>query len=124
MFEGHSDAVYCVDFSPVDDSLLVSGSLDRSLRLWKFVANGVSSCLKAISGGHNDFVLSVVFTPDGKYIISGGKDRSINVWSVTTHEQVLTLTGHFNSGTTTSNDFVYSDLFGSYRGNVCQWFWG
>lgn len=30
--------------------------------------------------GHNDFVLSVAFAPQGNWLISGSKDRSVQFW--------------------------------------------
>lgn len=35
---------------------------------------------KTLPGGHKDYVLSVCFSQDGKYIISGSKDRSVTIW--------------------------------------------
>lgn len=117
-FEGHLDAVYCVDFSPVDDNLLVSGSLDRTVRLWR-VSDG--ACVKVLSG-HGDFVLSVVFTPDGQQVISAGKDRNCLVWNASTFDSVLTLTGHSNSGIPIAN--ICSYLLGGKGGHVADWVWG
>ena len=35
---------------------------------------------QTLPGGHSDYVLSVCFSQDGKYIISGSKDRSVTIW--------------------------------------------
>ena len=32
--------------------------------------------------GHSDIVLSVSFSPDGKRIVSGGHDKTLKVWDI------------------------------------------
>ncbi|MCZ8308757.1 MAG: NACHT domain-containing protein [Microcystis sp. LE19-98.1E] len=44
--------------------------------------------------GHNDSVLSVSFSPDGKTLASGSHDNTIKLWNVETGEEIRTLTGH------------------------------
>ncbi|CEG80590.1 Putative Glucose repression regulatory protein TUP1 [Rhizopus microsporus] len=47
--------------------------------------------------GHKDFVLSIACTYDGKWIISGSKDRSIQFWDPKTGQPQFMLQGHKNS---------------------------
>jgi WD40 repeat protein len=44
--------------------------------------------------GHTDIVHSVAFTPDDRYVASGGWDKTVRIWDVTTGQWVRTLTGH------------------------------
>jgi len=45
--------------------------------------------------GHNDFVCSVVISPDGERIFSGSSDKSIGIWDLRTGKpKVHALTGH------------------------------
>ncbi|MFO0927532.1 MAG: serine/threonine-protein kinase [Gemmataceae bacterium] len=44
--------------------------------------------------GHTGKVERLVFTPDGKHLLSGGEDRVIRVWDVLQRQEVKTLTGH------------------------------
>ncbi len=44
--------------------------------------------------GHEDGVLSVAFCPDGKYLASGSRDRTIRIWELATGKEVRTLRGH------------------------------
>ena len=45
--------------------------------------------------GHRECVRSVAFSADGKFVVSGSGDMSINIWSTdTAGEVVRTLMGH------------------------------
>jgi len=47
--------------------------------------------------GHTGGVLSVVFSPDGKYIISGSGDNTIKLWDVASGREIRTFSGHKGS---------------------------
>ena len=79
-------AIYCVAFSP-DDKQVISSSHDQSLKLWnvadgKLVREFRAYKEKVFEKGHQDQVLCVAFSPDGKQIASGSMDRTIKVWNV------------------------------------------
>jgi WD40 repeat protein len=44
--------------------------------------------------GHSLKVLSVAFSPDGKYLASGSEDRTVKLWSVESQKEISTLRGH------------------------------
>ncbi|CAG8785229.1 17342_t:CDS:2, partial [Acaulospora morrowiae] len=86
--EGHKDSVYSVAFAP-DGKTLVSGSLDKTLKLWdmshpgRTPSSGSSNTknpAKMTFSGHKDFVLSVAVSPDGRWVVSGSKDRGVQFW--------------------------------------------
>lgn len=83
---GHSDWVRACGFSP-DGSLLVSGSGDRTLKLWE-VRSG--KCLRTPEG-HSGAVLACAFSPDGSLVLSGGGDGTLKLWEVDTGEVCMTL---------------------------------
>ena len=83
-FKGHAKGVISVAFSP-DGSVVVSGSRDRTIRLWN-VQTG--NCIHALEG-HTDIVISVVFSPDGKFFASGSFDNTIKLWDVAQWTSVM-----------------------------------
>jgi WD40 repeat protein/subtilase family serine protease len=86
---GHTDWVRSVAFSP-DGSLIASGSVDYTIKLWR-VSDGA---LVRTLTGHTSGVSSVAFSPDGSLIASGSGDRTIRLWRVSDGALVATLTGH------------------------------
>jgi WD40 repeat protein len=47
----------------------------------------------AIFEAHSSYVLNLLFTADGKTLISSGMDNVVNLWDVPTWSLVDTLTG-------------------------------
>jgi len=47
--------------------------------------------------GHFDEVLACAVSPNGKYLISGGKDRMVRVWDIHNRKQIQTFLGHKDS---------------------------
>ena len=75
---GHSQGVYCVDFSK-NDSIIVTGSEDCTIRQWR-VSTGepVGDPIK----GHNNVVLAVHYNNDGTRILSSSSDKTACLWTV------------------------------------------
>jgi hypothetical protein len=71
----HEDAVSSVAFSP-DGQHIVSGSLDKTLRLWDLQGNAMGQPFQ----GHESAVRSVAFSPDGQHIVSGSDDKTVRLW--------------------------------------------
>ena len=47
--------------------------------------------------GHTDEVWALALSPDGRLLVSGGKDRRIGVWDVEKNEWVKGFSGHRDS---------------------------
>ncbi|WP_414564258.1 MULTISPECIES: hypothetical protein [unclassified Anabaena] len=73
-FEGHTDIVWGVSFSP-DGQLLASGSRDQTVKLWRSDGNLLQE-LK----GHTDAITSVSFSPDGQTLASASLDKTVHIW--------------------------------------------
>ena len=61
-FSGHSGEISATQFS-FDGDTIVSGSIDRTVRLWDV---GSGSCVHVLRG-HNDEILDVAFNASGEY---------------------------------------------------------
>ena len=85
----HTDSVMCVAFSP-DGTMLVSGSHDKSVRLWDVQMGTLLLTMQ----GHEGRTGGVAFSPDAKTLASGSKDTTIRLWDAETGAHLRTLTGH------------------------------
>jgi WD40 repeat protein len=72
---GHSGTVCCVVFGS-DGKRIVSGSDDKTLKVWNATTGQETLTLK----GHTSRVNSVAFSPDGKRIVSASEDATLKVW--------------------------------------------
>jgi WD40 repeat protein len=78
IFEGHTSAVFSVVFS-ANNRTLVSGSHDRTVRLWEVLNARPIVEWK----GHLGPVTAVSASPLGRTVVSGSSDTTVLVWDVT-----------------------------------------
>jgi WD40 repeat protein len=94
-FEGHTDAVTCVAFSPADQKnpagkYLATGSKDRTVRIW---ATGDGRLLARLNG-HGHWVLGLTYSPSGDILASASRDGTVRLWYPKVgQEEQLTLEG-------------------------------
>jgi WD40 repeat protein len=93
--EGHDNFVRSVCFSRYEDfsgsTLLASGSLDGTIRIWR--AN-TGECTQVL-GGRSTSIQSVAFSPDQPTLLaSGAMDRIVRIWRADTGVCLRILRGH------------------------------
>ena len=71
--------MWAVAHSP-DGTKIVSGSLDKTVRVWDAVTGTLINTLQGHSGG----VTAVAYSPDGTKIVSGSGDKTVRVWDAVT----------------------------------------
>ena len=72
--DGHSNRVNSVACSP--SGLLVTSSLDKSVRLWQPKQAAVSA-----AGCHTGEVTRAAISPSGRYLVTAGRDGWCHLWS-------------------------------------------
>ncbi len=101
-------------FWVTQDGKIVSGSADRTVRIWDMQGNQLAVC-----SGHQGRVESVYVTKDGK-IVSGSRDNTVRVWDMDGN-QLAVCKGHenvVNSVCVTSDSKIVS---GSWDKTVRVW---
>lgn len=80
ILQGHGGNIYDIRISPVNPELFASCSEDRGIRLWNIFSE------KSIQTftGHEKPVMSIAFSSDGKYLISGSLDNTVRIWEINT----------------------------------------
>jgi WD40 repeat protein len=95
--EGFLEQLKPVAFSP-NGKLIVASTVgfDSKLKQYAYVRTiiwNVETGEKLFSlGGHKFDVDAIVFTPDGRFIVTGGTDRTIKFWDVKTGQETRTFT--------------------------------
>ncbi|TIC07778.1 WD40 repeat-like protein [Wallemia mellicola] len=86
IIDGHTDTILSVKAIPSKE-LLLSGSKDGSVRIWKRF-NGRFKCI-AIGSGHGEAVGAIAIAPrSNAFAISASQDRMIKLWDLAGMEEV------------------------------------
>lgn len=115
-FHGHKRSVTSVAFAP-DGCSVISGSRDRTVRLWD-VKTG--ECLRVFDG-FDGAVNSVAFAPDGRFFVSAsGATLSLfetgngrRLWSLRRHSALVTTVAYSPDGRMV--------ISGGKDGKICFW---
>lgn len=89
MLEGHTESVFSVK-SGKNQRTLVSGSGDKSVRLWDAKTG---RCL-AVLRGHTNEILCVAWSTDQRRVLSASTDKTLRLWDVETGSCVCIFEGH------------------------------
>lgn len=112
-FRGHQGQVLAVGLS-LDGSQLLSGSEDKTIKLWNVASTShlftfggaenqrvgpirrlLGNTQRTSSGnGHKGAVRAVAFSPDQRYVLSGGADAVLKLWETAAGRCVQTMREH------------------------------
>ena len=117
VMSGHENVVTSVAVS-ADGNFVVSGSEDRTVRVWD-AKTGTALCILA---GHERGVTCVAASSDGRSIVSGSEDKTVRVWDAKTGAAQRVLLGHehgvFTVATSPDGKTIVS---GSRDGTIRVW---
>jgi len=83
---GHKDTVRAVAIT-TDGQMMVSGSYDRTIRLWELPSGKLLRTLSA----HTNRVTDIALSSDGKLLASSSYDRTIKLWELPSGELLHSL---------------------------------
>ncbi|KAL2556453.1 Transducin family protein/WD-40 repeat family protein [Forsythia ovata] len=97
---GHMGAVGAVAFTKKQRNFFVSGSSDRTLKVWSL--DGLSDDLeevinlkaKAVVAAHDKDINSLAVAPNDSLVCSGSQDRTACIWRLPDLVSVVVLKGH------------------------------
>lgn len=89
MLVGHTAAIYTSSLSP-DGTRLVTGSADRTARVWDLASR---RCVLVLTG-HEDEINKVQYSPDGRWIATASDDATVRIWDAESGAVQTVITGH------------------------------
>lgn len=86
-------------FSP-NGQFIATAHID--IHIWDISTKQAVNVFKinTLNSGHSYFVNSIVFSPDGRFIVAGGSDAVLRIWDIQSGQLVWNLSGH-TAGITT-----------------------
>ncbi|CAG8446282.1 13569_t:CDS:10 [Acaulospora morrowiae] len=91
ILKGHDSRIWDVS-SNKNGTIISSASGDGTVKLWDIKANQ-NSCLSSLSG-HSGDVYTVKFHPGDNNVVTGGYDKIIRLYDISTGQLVKMFTGH------------------------------
>jgi Planctomycete cytochrome C/WD domain, G-beta repeat len=91
------DVVLCLALSPDGKQLAAGNSADRVVDVWDVTNLARNTKPIQIVENHADWVFAVAFTPDGKHLLTGSRDKTAKVWDLVAKESVVTFPEHQNT---------------------------
>lgn len=99
--EVHEQDVYAMAFVPGDGpERLVTGSIDSCIKIWEIEGSGdgVSDMkLRTTLQGHKSYVVALAVDPTGEWLLSGSKDMTAQLSSISSGTMVYSVNAHTDS---------------------------
>lgn len=95
---GHYDTVATLEFDP-SGQFLVSGSDDRTVKVWQEQSTGLWACVQTIED-HEDYVRAVAFDSNGQFLVTTSCDNTIRIYEIRTWRCLQTIQTKHTKGIT------------------------
>ncbi|TGZ83900.1 WD40 repeat-like protein, partial [Ascodesmis nigricans] len=84
VLSGHGNEIMCVRTHPQDQDIIVSTGMDATVRFWTLDPKYEKQpCVLILAAeGARDTILTMGFHDTGRYLLTGGVDRTINMWVI------------------------------------------
>ncbi|QDV22020.1 WD40 domain-containing protein [Aureliella helgolandensis] len=89
-----SDRITALDFSPDDQKLAIGSGPPSRFGDIQLLEVSTGEVLKDLGQAHSDSVLSLRFSPDGRWLASGGADKLCRLFDVESGEMIRAFEGH------------------------------
>ncbi|XP_066270990.1 telomerase protein component 1-like [Branchiostoma lanceolatum] len=119
VLRGHGGPVTCCAFSG-DSRSVVTGSRDKTLRLWDIKSGPDPQPTKVISECHQDWITSCAWSETGDYVVTASGDFTLKLWDINAGKEKVKFVGHMSAinSVATSHGCVVSAC---YDGTVKVW---
>ncbi|XP_060919571.1 jouberin isoform X1 [Labrus mixtus] len=82
----HPSFVYCAQYHPTAQNLVVTGGFDSLVRVWRLDVDDVNGQLLQEFEGHNSFINAVCFDSEGRRMFSADNTGKIIVWKTSVND--------------------------------------
>ena len=109
-----------LDVSPNGKNFASGSDYSHNVKIWNIETGTLVNELE----GHTDTILSITYSPDGRYIASGSRDGTVRLWCALTGKEIKKFFGH-KYGTVvsaffTNGKFLFANPFSSDDGETSK----
>lgn len=100
-----------LDVSPNGKNFASGSDYSHNVKIWNIETGTLVNELE----GHTDTILSITYSPDGRYIASGSRDGTVRLWCALTGKELKKFFGYKHgtvvSAFSTNGKFLFADSF-------------